>query len=205
MNKKLLRKLTPKFLRSTFLPDQLFEGNDSLFKATLKNATVYGEYGAGASTIWVAKNIQCNILSTDSSSKWLDEVSRKSPIDAKLNLHYSNVGPIGKWGTPIGYEKAENFSDYTNWMWKQNVKPDVVLIDGRFRVCCFLTCLRFANEGTKLIFDDYTNRERYHYIEQFIKPSKIDGRQALFIVPNRKKLNVSKLDKSIEWFRYVTE
>jgi hypothetical protein len=149
MNKKLLRKLTPKFLRSTFLPDQLFEGNDSLFKATLKNATVYGEYGAGASTIWVAKNIQCNILSTDSSSKWLDEVSRKSPIDAKLNLHYSNVGPIGKWGTPIGYEKAENFSDYTNWMWKQNVKPDVVLIDGRFRVCCFLKCLRVANEGTK--------------------------------------------------------
>ena len=32
---------------------------------------------------------------------------------------------------------------------------DCVLVDGRFRVCCFLTSLKNAEQGTRIIFDDY--------------------------------------------------
>ena len=33
--------------------------------------------------------------------------------------------------------------------------PDLILIDGRFRVCCFLSSLKYGNVGTKILFDDY--------------------------------------------------
>jgi hypothetical protein len=43
--------------------------------------------------------------------------------------------------------------------WRRGaVKPDLVLIDGRFRLACFLHPLLAAAPGTPILFDDYTNR-----------------------------------------------
>jgi hypothetical protein len=39
-----------------------------------------------------------------------------------------------------------------------NVKPDLVLINSRFRLACFMHSLLAADPGTPLLFDDYTNR-----------------------------------------------
>ena len=55
----------------------------------------------------------------------------------------------------------------------------------------------------QIIFDDYTNRPQYHYVEKYIKPIETFGRQALFVVPKKETLNIHSLTDSINKFRYV--
>ena len=80
-----------------------------------------------------------------------------------------------------------------------------MLIDGRFRVCCFLTSLKFAKEGTKIIFDDYTTRRHYHIVEEHVSRAETCGRQCLFIVPPKSEIDFERLQKDIDAFRNVMD
>ena len=62
---------------------------------------------------------------------------------------------------------------------------DVILIDGRFRVACFLYCLLKSKEGSFIFFDDYINRSYYHVVEDIIPAFDLCGRQAVFQVPKK--------------------
>ena len=79
-------------------------------------------------------------------------------------MKWIDVGDVVEWGYPINFEKKQNFIEYANWFWNFGLKPDLVLIDGRFRVLCFLTSINFAPIGTKIIFDDYTEYHEYSTI-----------------------------------------
>ena len=183
----------------------LFDGDDALFKKIVPEAKVYAEYGCGFSTMWVASNTQCRILGVDSTKHWLDKVRQGCARTDLVTLHHADVGTTGDWGRPVNYDKRDNFSDYTDWVWKQDAAPDVVLIDGRFRICCFLTSLLFAREGTRILFDDYTDREHYHFIELFLKPVQTCGRQVLFVVPAKSALDEQKIKTAIQQFRFVMD
>lgn len=89
-------------------PKVLFDGDDALFRAALRPGCIYGEYGCGDSTIWVAHNVGCTILSVDSSPKWIETVQRAC-AGAPLELHLADVGPVGNWGRPLGYSRHANF------------------------------------------------------------------------------------------------
>ena len=184
----------------------LFDGDDSLFKDVLKTSKIFGEYGCGSSTEWVLKNTNANILSVDSSRDWVDKISSgNAAYNKRIKLKHIDLGEVENWGRPIGYEKSYNFINYFNWIWTQDIIPDTVLIDGRFRVCCFLTSIKYGKENTKIIFDDYNNRPYYHVIEKFIKKKQTCGRQALFIVENKKNINIDLLNIEINNFRYVMD
>mgnify|MGYP001168255599 FL=1 len=185
---------------------KLFDGDDSLFKDLLKNSKNYGEYGCGLSTEWVLNNTNANILSVDSSKEWIDKISSKNvEYKKRLKLQHIDLGKVENWGRPVGYEKSYNFINYFNWIWTQDILPDTVLIDGRFRVCCFLTSIKYANENTKIIFDDYNNRPYYHVVEKFVKKEQTCGRQALFIVKNKNDINIDLLNIEINNFHYVMD
>ena len=184
--------------------DSLFDGDDELFKEIIGQARVYGEYGCGASTIWVARHTRARILSTDSSQAWLDTV-RQRCVDPRVSLHHADVGLIGDWGRPLGYDRDDNFSDYTDWIWRQGLALDVVLVDGRFRVCCFLTSLLNARKGARLVFDDYADRPHYHFVERFLSPVRTCGRQALFVAPGSDDLDVAAVRKAVDQFRFVMD
>ena len=184
----------------------LFDGDDSLFKDVLKTSKNFGEYGCGSSTEWVLKNTNADIVSVDSSKEWIDKInSKNAAYNKRLKLQHIDIGEVENWGRPVGYEKSYNFINYFNWIWTQDILPDTVLIDGRFRVCCFLTSIKYANENTKIIFDDYNNRPYYHVVEKFIKKEQICGRQALFIVKNKNDINIDLLNIEINNFHYVMD
>tara|TARA_B100000963_G_scaffold360959_1_gene394082 strand:- start:23052 stop:23696 length:645 start_codon:yes stop_codon:yes gene_type:complete len=214
MIKKILVSILPPVIIYLLKPfkkifdskNSLFDGDDKLFKQILLNTKIYGEYGCGKSTIWVANNSECQILGVDSSEKWIDFVQSNMPRkNPRHVLKYVDLGPILDWGFPSSYRKRENFRDYTDSIWLHELKPDTVLIDGRFRVCCFLTSLIKGNPGTKVIFDDYTMREIYHIVEIFVKPKDLCGRQALFIIPDFDHETKSSIEDLIEKFRYVLD
>ena len=167
----------------------LFDGDDSLFKNLISDVKTYFEYGCGKSTEYMYKKSNASIFSVDTSKEWAAKtlsLSKDSNHD-RLNVQWIDVGDVADWGYPISFEKKQNFVKYANWFWNFGLKPDLVVIDGRFRILCFLTSIKFASVGTKIIFDDYTNRPFYHVVEDFLKIKDTCGRQALFEVDKRSK------------------
>ncbi len=210
--RKIFKSFLPFILRLLYLKlrglnnNYLFDGDDSLFKKEVSNSKVYGEYGCGKSTKWTIKNTDCIVLSVDTSNAWIKKIETElSNWKLRLKIHHCDLGTLAKWGTPVSYEKKELFPNYTDFLWKQPEKPDTVLIDGRFRVCCFLTTLKLADEGTRIIFDDYINRPHYHFIEKYVPRITVCGRQCLFIVPPKYNLDINELSKDIESFRFVMD
>ena len=187
-------------------PNKLFDGDDTLFKEEVKKVDVYGEYGCGKSTKWVLKNTDANVIAVDTSSEWVNAVKKNNQSNCdRLNIHHSDLGDVGAWGRPQSYDKQASFSNYTDYLWKQKGTPKLVLIDGRFRVCCFLTSLKFADEGTKILFDDYINRPHYHFVEKYVSRLKECGRQCMFVVPSKADIDAAELDKDIISFRNVMD
>jgi len=84
-----------------------------------------------------------------------------------------------------------------------SVKPDLVLIDGRFRVACFLHSLLAAEPGTPILFDDYSNRPHYHLVEESYPIEQTEGRQALFRVPA--ELDREVIGRELEGFLMVRD
>ena len=184
----------------------LFDGDDSLFKEIIRETNLYGEYGCGLSTDWVLRNSKIMVHSVDTSLEWIQITKNKNnKYLQRLNIKLIDLGEVGDWGRPINYNNSDIFYNYTDWIWKLPQTPDTVLIDGRFRVCCFLTSLKNAKQGTKIIFDDYCNRPYYHIVENYIQREDTYGRQCLFIVPSQKDINFSELDKDIKNFRFVMD
>ncbi|MDC0574431.1 hypothetical protein OAO39_00720 [Pirellulaceae bacterium] len=66
--------------------DYLFDEDDKAFKAAVRGAKVYAEYGAGKSSIWVLKNTQANILAVDTSQDWIDHVKTQSPNHHRFEI-----------------------------------------------------------------------------------------------------------------------
>ena len=178
----------------------LFDGDDHLFKQYLINCNVYFEYGVGASTRWVLENTKSNIISVDTDKKWINTIN-VSNQSSRIKLNWINLGDLENWGRPKSYEYRDRFIHYISNVWKFNEKADVILIDGRFRVACFLYSLINAKTNSYIIFDDYNNRPYYHIIEEIVPVYKIYGRQALFKVP--KLFDKKSAQKLLKKFMYV--
>lgn len=163
---------------------QLFDGEGELFVEIASNARVYGEYGMGASTLWVAKETKAPIIAVDTSADWVDRTRASLGASERFHLTWVDVGPIGDWGMPLGFSRRHAFRAYVEAPWAEDAQPDVVLIDGRFRLSCWFESVIRAQPGTRLVFDDYTDRPTYHVVEEFLKPERVTTRQALFVVPD---------------------
>lgn len=212
--KTLLRNITPPFAAAIARrmlaygqsdPDLLFDGDDGAFRAAVATARVYGEYGCGASTRFVATQTTARILAVDSARQWIDSVRQAAGDRTRMTLQWIDLGTLADWGRPVGYDRSENFGAYTDWIWQQDEAPDCVLVDGRFRVCCFATSLRRAPAGTTILIDDYAERPHYHIVERLLRPIKLCGRQAVFIVPAEADRDIAAIDRMIDQFRFVVD
>jgi len=210
--KKIIRSLIPPIFPYLYAKifstkkNSLFDGDDHLFKKSTVDIKIYGEYGCGQSTTWILRNSSSKVISVDSSEEWVKKVKNKNKnYHSKLIINYIDLGKLGDWGRPKSYINCSNFSDYIEYIWKQSEKPQLVLVDGRFRVCCFLTSLKFAEAGTKIIFDDYVNRPHYHFIEKYVPRIEECGRQCLFVVPPKNDIDMYSLNKDIDAFRFVMD
>ncbi len=187
-----------------FCGARLFDGKDLLFKRLARGCVRYGEYGCGASTLWMSRNTEAAIHTVDTSKDWI-EFCRKKISRGGTSLDWIDCGEVGKWGRPIGYAKRDQFVQYAKSIWNGVDKPDLVLIDGRFRVLCLLVSLKHAKPGVNIIFDDYMDRPIYHVVEEFVSRQEVFGRQCHFVVPSEQEIDGDKLDWFIEKFEYVMD
>jgi hypothetical protein len=109
------------------------------------------------------------------------------PSGKSLLLLHANLGSIQDWGTPIDVQ--DGYANYAELPWRLDGvtfnSPCLILIDGRYRVTCFLSALQFAPLGSTIIFDDYYDRPEYFVIESIATPQMKIGRAAIFEVAYR--------------------
>jgi hypothetical protein len=145
------------------------------FLRHLQDAQVYLEFGCGGSTRLAAESGVAKLLSVDTDREWIKRC-RKHPAIAPLvaegraTLRWVNVGSIAKWGYPANEEHAKSWPDYSLAIWTEIGEglPDVVLIDGRWRVSTTVQALLRCRAGTIMMFHDFPLRQSYAQILPFI-------------------------------------
>lgn len=164
------------------------------FEELMRQSDVYLEYGSGGSSI-LGASLGKKIFSVDSD--WMFQKQVRKTLakcnfenNAQLTLIYANIGMTREWGVPLSTKctpgRLRKWRRYAVLPWDimrvENLSPDLVLIDGRFRVACALESLKNlnANSDAKILFDDYFEREHYSVVEQFGDLIEKVGRMAVF-------------------------
>jgi hypothetical protein len=163
----------------------------SWLEARLRETQCFLEYGAGGSTRLAASLGVPRIISVESDRAFALAVKRAvahSGSASILNLVHADIGPTKEWGYPADFRTLRRWPNYALGAWdylrQKDMSPDLVLIDGRFRLGCFLISLLEARPGTVIAFDDYVpRREFYGAVERFVRPSEVIDRCAIFHVP----------------------
>ncbi|MHB0920347.1 MAG: hypothetical protein ACYC22_05240 [Thiomonas delicata] len=164
------------------------ESGRRLLEARLSESNVYLEYGAGGSTILAAKMAVRKIYSVESDAFYLKKIGMKLANDyhfSGFSPCFVDIGPTKEWGMPINISCASRWPAYCMAGWGEmkaaQCTPDLILVDGRFRVASFLASLIHAKEGVPILFDDYFDRSYSSVVERYIKPHSRAGRMAEFI------------------------
>ena len=152
-------------------------------------ARVILEYGSGGSTVLAGKTSGALVFSVESDAKWLADMQgyfNAEPPAAKVVLHHGDIRPTREWGQPVDTKAFHKWPSYALSVWERPdfVQPNVVLIDGRFRLACFLTTLYRCQAPVTVLWDDYIDRQPYHKVEELVRPTALIGRMAVFdLVP----------------------
>jgi hypothetical protein len=176
--------------------------------AQIKDARNFLEFGAGYSTKLALKNPNCQIISIETSEKYIEnlkrEIAQEGLDSSRVKFLHIDIGPTRDWGRPVDESKIELWPNYTEAPWQfiksQNFKPDLILIDGRFRAATLLQAWRYA-PGCTVIFDDYNNRIYYHKVQALIIPKKKIGRIAVFEIPKWTRFRMKTQRQLLQIFR----
>ena len=174
------------------IPDRPFmelEGINLLY-SFMKKSKIYLEYGSGGSTIMAANLNISEVHTVDSDLSFMMAVKTKAlkmNVNFNLTLHYCDIGQVREFGNPIDTTKASSWPKYCiacwNYFLDSHTGPDLILVDGRFRVACFLASLLLGGPNCIILFDDYFGRSQYQVVEDHIAYFKRSGRMACFRIP----------------------
>jgi hypothetical protein len=172
------------------LPEEVAEALTAIYS----EGVVVLEYGSGGSTFLALDANEENIIySCETDARWLSELS--SEIALRQLSHrffpvFQDVGQTKEWGYPCfdkqSYDESRGIqfvqAPILPWrvMQRHGVSPDIVFIDGRFRVASFLATYLNVSRPCTVVFDDYRDRECYHVVECILKPSGFIDRTAFF-------------------------
>jgi hypothetical protein len=173
----------------------------------LEKSDTFIEFGSGGSTIFAAKLNVPVIFSVESDELWMQRVQRKIlRMKSTSQIHFvrAQVGKVGPWGTPLELVDGERM--YANAPWGQlnvSTSGNFILIDGRFRVTCFLVSLLRSPDGTEILFDDYYDRDSYQIVEKILEPDMRVGRSAVFTRP--KVVDELAIQSMIDAFKFDSD
>jgi hypothetical protein len=167
------------------------EAGMAYFCEQLESARNYLEYGSGGSTI-LANRMVNTLVSVDSDAGFLADVRRKLAQEAgrkaMMRLIHVNIGLTNDGGMPVFTKptrrRVRRWEDYPTapWRYWRSIaqQPDLILVDGRFRVACVLESLLSLSplSNTQILLDDYAERPHYQVVERFADLEMV-GRMAV--------------------------
>lgn len=108
----------------------------------------YAEFGIGGSTLLALRQGFDALVGVESDGVWANAVREHEEIGPAIasgtaTILHADIGPVGSWGTPIDETYQHRWPSYISTMWaewaRRKSMPDLVLVDGRFRVACALS------------------------------------------------------------------
>ena len=170
-------------------------------KRRIKSAKNYIEYGSGGSTLYATKYCE-KIISIESDFEFQKKIQKK--VNKNCKVIYSDIGKTIEFGVPITNDintfLNPDGTKYALEPWKFKFSPDLILVDGRYRVICLLTSL-IKNKNTNCIylFDDYFSRSYYSVVSTYVELLKKVDNLAIFKV--KKNINKSRIRKIINLYK----
>lgn len=166
-------------------PDEI-----AFLESKISESRHFLEFGAGFSTKLALKNLNTKVISIETSAEYIASLQQEIAVGhisgSRVEFVHIDIGKTRDWGRPVDESEIEKWPAYSEKPWnyikEKNFKPDLILIDGRFRVATLIQAWRFA-PGCTVLFDDYKKRTHYHKVEELIQPTKLVGRIAVFKIP----------------------
>jgi len=166
------------------------EQSTVMFMSLIRDCRLYLEYGSGGSTV-VAARLAKPFVSVETDRFYLKSVRKKiGVLSPRQILVHADIGLTGPFGVPLRSNRSTarrltKWADYPETPWRfvpTHDSPDLILIDGRFRVASALTCCihLVASPSVRMLVDDYSGRPHYHVIEQYAQLAGMAGRMAVF-------------------------
>lgn len=183
-----------KRVKSFEVPESPFFDAEStrFFADVISGTDHYLEYGSGGSTLLAHQYAQ-NLVSVESDRRFLKAVQRKlsqQPLGADTVLIHVNIGLTEHWGKPVFTKptprRLHRWQKYAQSPWayfrRRAIEPDLILVDGRFRVACALESLLnlSAENPCRILMDDYASRDHYKVVEEVADLIDMKGRMAVF-------------------------
>lgn len=172
----------------TFEPHPFMPVMERLFlEKQYLEATSILEFGSGGSTLFAIANGK-NIVSVESDRKFFNYLMSHIENTYRVKnakIFLANTGITGRYGTPIFYPLTANVSKkalsyiLTGYSQFSNSPPDLIFVDGRWRVSCCLYALIVGFFSSQLILDDYEIERSYKTIIEKYFDIELNGRIAL--------------------------
>lgn len=144
------------------------------------------------------KNIR-TLLSIENDYQWAVDIQTKVP---RAIVKYVNTGPVNPGGGPKDESKKNSWCEYYNSCKYRHVDPDLVLVDGRWRVACALTAALECPNAIFLIHD-FKPRVSYHVLYNYFDViEEVETLIALRVKPNISREEVLNV---IEQYKYRAE
>ena len=167
-----------------------------IFTPGINNSIVL-EWGSGGSTnfiAWYSKKLySVEHVQTFCQNILQKKITRINILNNKLEYVCVNETNVSNWGRYTDKEKVKSkiYRNYIEIVDKffpdENYKPDIIYVDGRFRVAATLKGLlliknkKLTSTSGFILIHDYTHRRPYHVIEQFLIRNKTVSSLAKFI------------------------
>ncbi len=146
----------------------------ALFESVLASGRRrYAEFGIGGSTLLAVRQGFDAIVGVESDQGWAAAVRQHEDVApavaaGRCSLLHADIGKVGAWGTPVDRQHVKPWPRYIAAMWEEWDRrgsfPDLVFVDGRFRVACcvsvaLLAAARAAHGPAPLVMiHDVTDR-----------------------------------------------
>ncbi|WBU55825.1 glycosyltransferase family 2 protein [Paracoccus sediminicola] len=157
----------------------------AMLRSSLKEGGIVLEYGSGGSTFEALGAGASKVFSVESDAEWakrIDESLAAQFEKDRFRVIHADIGPTKEWGKPANRKSFLKYHLYAHGVWdlEDFREPDLILIDGRFRASCFATAAMRLTRPAKVLFDDYANRNHYHWVEKICPVAEMAGRMAVF-------------------------
>jgi hypothetical protein len=123
-----------------------------LLASFLRCAQHYFEFGAGGSTCLAASLVAQSVTAEP----------------RKPQLIHVDIGPIRDWGYPADDTAREKWPVYHDGVWEhpRAKSADLFLVDGRFRVACFMQIILHTGPDSLIAIHDFASRKEYHVVRE---------------------------------------
>ena len=165
---------------------RMSEDECKLFMSVLACSKNYLEFGCGGSTYAAASLVKELILSVDTSIEWIDKVRQACERGDGLKqpeFVHIDIGPTIEWGQPSDSRTRERWPDYHRAIWTrpESSDADLYMIDGQFRVACFMQILLHSCANALIMIHDFSFRTDYHVVKVVAREIAVVDSLSLFV------------------------